>query len=582
MVTHMYIPKNKLTLGVTELEDTLESAKVTRLENSLDIATIVLPDTSYYPATVTESTTVELEVKEAGGAYTTIFKGIVRFPIVDISGKKTLTLSCLGSGYGLNETVVAQEYGTQSSNPTINTIAEIVTNINSLYLNKILNTADNTNFAYTNECTLAHSIPYINFPYKPVDKCLNDLIDLVAAQEASDPGAHWIVTTDDVVRMKIIGSDHADWHKYYGGADNAGGQATLTYGVDYRLINLEKMAPEANYIIYYGTWRRPSNGDRWTEPIDNAEAASMWDTNATSVLTKDAVVHTIDTCSLRATSAGAGNVISVFYPHDKDAAWNFLLFDNFNIPYLNFYIYRHNTDPIAVYLKENDTHYFYYVITASAPVQDTWYHITLPVGPNYKKADKAITWLEALDPVWSNINSVEIATTTSADNDYFCVDGLHFGGCPICRVAWNHDLPGGVAKMRLITDDVGKDDSLKATDDSGLMAQMAYNELMRLQKTVISGTVETPMIPDALPGQFFNIQAVDYRATKIVHTIDSTGYFSIITVTDDLTNSRPRARYEDQNKVWASIRPEWQDRQAANIKAGSVDIRITRLAKDYA
>ena len=139
--------------------------------------------------------------------------------------------------------------------------------------------------------------------------------------------------------------------------------------------------------------------------------------------------------------------------------------------------------------------------------------------------------------------------------------------------------------MKLIVDDVGKDDSLVAADDSGLMAQLAYNELLRLQKTALAGTVDlTSIVPDALPGQLFNVQGTDMRCTQIVHTIAPSpeGYRTLLTLTDDLINSRARMRYEDTNRVWESIRPEWQDRQASNIKAGTVDWRIQRLIKDYA
>jgi hypothetical protein len=136
--------------------------------------------------------------------------------------------------------------------------------------------------------------------------------------------------------------------------------------------------------------------------------------------------------------------------------------------------------------------------------------------------------------------------------------------------------------MQLITDDVGKDDSLKASDTTGLRAQLAYSALLRLQKPSTVGTVETPMIKDALPGQLFSIQGTDYRVTKIIQSISKDGYQSQPSLTDDVTNGRARVRYEDINKIYAAIRPEWQDTQSSSIKAGTVDWRIARLIKDYA
>jgi hypothetical protein len=140
--------------------------------------------------------------------------------------------------------------------------------------------------------------------------------------------------------------------------------------------------------------------------------------------------------------------------------------------------------------------------------------------------------------------------------------------------------------MQLITDNIGKDDTLKAgtvgTTDTGLMAQYAYAELLRRQKDTQNITVETDMLHTALPGEFFSIQSIDFRPTKIIDTIDNRGYKSLFYMTDDILNGNSRPRYEDQNKVWAAIRPEWQDRQASNIKAGSVDWRIAQLIEDYA
>jgi hypothetical protein len=101
------------------------------------------------------------------------------------------------------------------------------------------------------------------------------------------------------------------------------------------------------------------------------------------------------------------------------------------------------------------------------------------------------------------------------------------------------------------------------------------------------------MIKDLLPGQLFQIYAkktsggysingTEMRVTKIEHEISMQGATSIITLTDDVTNSHPRPAYEDWNKVLLSAaRPEFQDRQSTSMKAGEVDVRVPRLAEDY-
>lgn len=587
MVSYMHIPRNKLTLGSTELTNVLVSAKVTRVENGFDSATIVLPDTSYYPGTVTQGTTVELEVKDdAITSYTTIFVGVVRFVVADTAEKRTLTLSCLGAGYGLGEMVCADEYGSQSKHSTHDTITKIVswaTGIIDQYVNKILEsaTASNYNYDYTTSIdNIADTIPYIVFPYKPVDKCLNDLCDLITAYKAGSAGPHWIVTTDSVLHLKLIDQSHTGWTKYYG---NSAANATLTYGVDYEFINLEKTAAEANYIIYYGNWRKPSNGDAWTDG-----GASGWgaDTGFNTTMSDTATNKVVDTDCVKALHTNPDVDLACVYPASMDAAWDFSIFTDFNTPNLNFYIASNNvaaSPPVTVALKTDNANYYTYDLSPILLAANTPYHVSLPIGPYYNKQQTNTTyWTPQGNPDWSNINYIQFYWVGPADfNHALYIDGLHFGGANICRVARLSDYTGIKVKQRVIVDDVGKDDSLIDADDSGLMAKLAYSELLRLNSASVLGQVQTPMIADFLPGQWIYVQGTDYRVTKLIHTIGSDGYKTALHFTSDTTNSRPRARYEDLNKQFASIRPEWQDRQASTMKAGSVDWRITRLYCDY-
>jgi hypothetical protein len=578
MVTHFISPKNQLTLGATALVDTLLSAKVTRVLNGFDTATIVLPDTSYYPATVTQGTTVSLEVKEEGGAYITIFAGIVRFAVVDVGATKTLTLSCLGTGFGLGEMLVGQEYGSQSKAPATNTLEEIIDDLNTNQINKIFGGTD-SEFTYTNACTLANSIPYIMFPYKTADKCLNDLIDLVTAQEAGSAGPQWIVTTDSVIHIHTIGSTQGTWYKYYG---NSQANATLTYGVDYFNINLEKMAPEANYVVYYGAWRRPSNGDYWTEN----NAASWGASDCTVADDTDAGDFKVNLASICYTRTHAVNLPQINYPSTIN--WNYDLssanFKEYNVPSLKFWIKRDGvTNDGHVDLVDSTAQYFRHTYSSQVPIANKWYNLSIPIG-DYSNVD-AVNWVDSGSADWSDIQYISFIHGV-VNGGKVWIDGLHFGDAAVCRVAYNStSITATGAKMRLIVDNVGKDDTLTSgtpgTTDIGLMAQMAYSELLRLQTTSLVGTVETPMLADLLPGQYLYIQTTDFRVTKIVHNISKTGYTSLISVTDDVTNGRARNRYEDLGKQLAAIRPEFQDRQASSIKAGSVDIRITRLAEDY-
>jgi hypothetical protein len=422
-------------------------------------------------------------------------------------------------------------------------------------------------------------LPYINFPYKPAKDAINDLIDLETAVKAGSAGAHWIVTTDNVLHVKLLTSDQTGWTKYYGGSQTV---ATLTYGEDYEHINLEKMLPEANYILYYGVWRRPSNGDIWT----NNNASEWTESNCDVTDDTDAGDYKVNGASILMTANHAVNIPVTAYPSTLDWNYDFSnnVFSDFNVPTLNVWLKR-SAGSVTVDLVGTAGTFRYTAwntATSKGPMTDVdrWYHISIPIG-DYANTQEEV-WDNVLGgAVWSDIDYISIWGTADVGNKIW-IDGLHFGDAAVCRVAWNSNLPGSTAKMRLITDDVGKDDSLVASDDSGLMAQMACAELLRQQKTSTVGTIETPMIKDILPGQWLYIQSTDYRVTKLTHNIAGNKYTTSFELTDDVTNGRSRTRYEQINKVFAAARPEWQDRQASNMKAGSVDLRITRLVKDYA
>jgi hypothetical protein len=211
---------------------------------------------------------------------------------------------------------------------------------------------------------------------------------------------------------------------------------------------------------------------------------------------------------------------------------------------------------------------------------DQFEHFSIDCGTDGKDTTKAYHWAANLggSPDWAEINYLEF-TVLAPVGSYWNVDGLHFGGFPICRVAYNSDYTPYC--MKLIVDDVGKDDSLNTADDSGMMAQLAYAELLRSQKTTYQITTKQQILPDALPGQWFSISSVDLRAREITHVINGDDFTTYLDLTSDVVNGNTRRRYEDINKQYAALRPENQDRQATNIKAGKVDWRTPRYEVDY-
>jgi hypothetical protein len=610
----MHLPQCQVTLGSTVLTGELKSATIARLENGFDTATLELPDTmsTLYPLKVTNGTAFQLDVKDAGeAAYTTLSKGIVRFPILSLDKDETIQLKCDGAGYGLGDTVCAEEYGNQSRNSDVVnpdgdcTITEMLTDSNhgiiTKWVNKILGGATNSGFSYdtTTIEEIDGDLSYLYFPYKPCNKCVDDACDLVTALNAGSAGPHWIVTTDDKIRLKLIGTNQTGWTKYYGGATNTDGQATLVQDVDFKGFNFEPIGPEANYIIYNGIWRRPSSGDLWTEA-----KASSWG-HGTGNFTEDSTTyHAVGAKGLHIYTTGSNHIDS-YYP-SAPAGWDFSVFPEFLKPTLQVYAARdaNTSDTFEFYVTLVDSNGYEMSTDINGAVPSThgeWVHFEFPIGPYWRQNHTPNTW--TLKDVggtfnWGNVSYIKFTDGNPGSGDSsWWIDGLHFGGTQIIRIAKNStNITANKVKMKTLTDNIGKDDTLTSgtigTTDQGLMAQMAYAELLRLQKSAITGTVTISMLKDVLPGQLFHVHAKkkvdgtfnidkDMRVTKLTHNISSSGYFTTLELTDDLTNSHPRPRYENRNKVTAATRPDYQDRQASSIKAGDIDIRVTPLEEDY-
>jgi hypothetical protein len=588
-------PKHKLTIGSTVFEcEVLTDAKVTQLEDSFDNATIILDDVSIYTSGLAvPKETITLEVTNEGNAYPTnpLFSGMIRFPIVEVGDKNRLTLSCLGTGYGLGNMAVAEEYGSQSRNNTLNTITEILTDSSNgiipAFVNKKLNdTASGYSYDVSATVeTISDDIPYICFPYKPAHNSINDLVDLISAIKAPAAGCHWIVTTDSKFRLKTVGTNQSGWTKYFSGATNTDAKSTLSYGEDYEASNFQHLPMEINTVVYYGLWRRPSNGDGWTE-----NDISGWGSSGVT-LSSDATYHIVGAKSLRATADNT-NLNSFYYPTAKNAAWNITTWGNGSsqyIPTLNFYVSKNTHITNLLVEMHTDAANFFTTQqigygTTYLTEDNKFYHFTIPIGQLWDDTnapDTKIVWSSGLGGTgdWSNINWVSFSYTNGA-TEFINIDGFHFGSIPLCRVATNSDITPDA--MTFINDNQGKDDSLIAADDSGVMAQLAKAALLRETYDAYVGSLKTQMFQTALPGQLWHTFGADYRATKLEHEIHADKYSTTLYLTDDLINGKTRIRYDDLNKVNAAIRPEWQDRQAASIKANGVDWTIPRLVKDYA
>ena len=602
MVSHKPLPQVRLTVttgGAAYSIDGLLSGKIVRNENGFDIADFTVHDgiglerSRYYPSQIDAGSLVKCEMKDSSEtAWTTVFNGVTRFAYIGMTkqGHK-LDLKCDGAGYGFEETGVGEEYGTESRNPTLDKISEILTDANHgivpIWVNSILgNVANASGYSYTyaNVEDIVGSMKYVYFPFKPCSKALADLGDLLQAIKGANAGCHWIVGTDDKFRLKTVGSDQAGWTGYYGGSQAA---STLEEGNDPLNYSFESLTREANYVLYHGTMRKPADGDKWTE-----NNSGLWAVTNGAVSDENAIVK-IGSYSLQFDpNNAAGSWID--YPAAHNASWNITnCGGRYNIPSLSFWVNNGTGAAFNVCLVQSGVGYFQLSRLLNPPA-GIWQGYTIPVGPYGKSSDTGVYWVPTVitgAPSWSDIDYIAFIFYSATGSVY--LDGLQFNG-HVLRGAKEAGIGAtNKLKLKVITDDVGKDDSLVAADDSGVMAQLAKAELYRCKTTPLVGEIRVPYLYDLLPGQLLHVHAKkntagtfnidrDMRAVRVEHDFDSAnGFKDRIAVTSDVINSYPRMAWTNMNKVLAAARPEFQDRQATSVKTREIDITQTILEVTY-
>jgi len=145
-----------------------------------------------------------------------------------------------------------------------------------------------------------------------------------------------------------------------------------------------------------------------------------------------------------------------------------------------------------------------------------------------------------------------------------------------------------------VRDDIGKDDSLVATDDSGQIAQFCFAELLRAAKAPIVGKISIPIKPRIKAGQLCHIHFAkqaygslpgtyridsDMRIIEAQHNMPS---LTFLTLTDDLINSRAVNPTDAYKKLLEATAPGFQDRTRSSIYGGKIDIDQDILGKNYA
>jgi hypothetical protein len=440
---------------------------------------------------------------------------------------------------------------------------------------------------------IAGTILYLYFAYKPNLKVLQDICDLSQAIQAANAGPHWIVTTDDKILLTTIGNHSAPsiaqgWPTYMNGSQAL---ATLTYGIDFKEDSFETLNSAANYILYHGRFRKPANGDLWTE--NNSGLWAKTDCNLADE--SGAGLFKVGAYSLKVTQTATPSYIS--YPSGLNASWAISkLGGKYNIPTLGFWIYKNTgkVDPVTDYFRISlvtpAATYFY--LDHLNPTEDAWTRYDLQLGDYANTGSNAVEWSKFGAATWTTIDYVNFTFVSAEATRIWYLDGLSINGW-IKRGAKNSTLIGtDKLKLATINDDYAKDDSMIVTDDTGTIGRLAYAELLRRQTKPMVATLQTPMQRNALAGQLLHVHArpnsagtwqinSDMRITQATQRIQLPNFRTVYSVTSDVINSMTRPAYDSLNQTLANYRPEAQDRQAANIKLRDIDITQAILEKDY-
>ena len=620
----LIIPQNLVTVNHGGADYTLNiiNCFVRRKENGFDTATLVLDDThAQYSDVIANDDFVTVKVKDGrDSSWTTLFYGPIRSvdPVLDMDGS-LIKVECDGAGFGLGTMLCGDEYGTDSANSGLDTIKTIIEDNNNgivdAWTNSVLgDTAKTSGITYTTQIeTVAGTIGYIYFPYKPCTKAINDVCDIVQAIKGTNAGVHWICDTSNRVLLATVGNHGTPastyWRTYW---NTTAAASTLTEGKHFGKFRFNIMAKEANYVLYHGSIVKPLRED-WTE----GNAASWGATDCT--VGNDAADYKMGAASIQITmDNGAGAGALAYYPSTLDLGLNIdAMGGEYSFPIFHAW----SQLDAAYHAADADANFAYAFITdathitvvtelflvggagrESHPNPLEYYEHSFPIGSNWEKRQSDLpAWLTFLPKGgnwadWTDINAIGVHSQFEAavDGSDIWIDGMYISGT-VQRAARQAAAytASDPCKMKLITDSVAKDDTMNAADDSGLVGRLLYAEYLRSSSEPTVGSFTTDqMFPKILPGQLIPLKAKkkasglysidkNFRALRVMQNIVGDSYSTTVEVTDDVKNSNPRPVPNQYNALLTAVRPETQDRQASSIKLRDIDITQPILEKSY-
>lgn len=623
MVVFHRIPKIQITnnrSGTTyNLEGYHTTTDVILVENGVSQAIITASDkqgeTFLNKVDINDNLQVKLKYADGDNTWYQVFGGYVfdLTPMYSAEGE-LLTVQARGYGLGLLAMPVGEEYGTQSRNPTLNTIQEILTDASKgiipKWVHKVLNSATDSGYSFntTKIPNTTSDFRYLYWPYNSAKKAIDDMIDLIAAANLpSVPGAHWIVIPDGTTAylctatVGIHPDPPADIWPTWWNTDQAG--STIEVKKDMIVSKFTKQRSDGNYILYSGKLQKPGDADYWTEnhsgdwSVDGGVDASYGKTD-------DNAVYKVGSYSLKCyTGVGLGSWVAIDYPSTKNAAWNIDAWGGkYNIPQLVLFLRRDAEGFAQVDMRfcTDVNNYYYYRYVNAFGTALKWYQLGIPIGPytREKKENDLIEIFTVGAPSWSNINwfTMYFANSAAAQANFW-VDNLYFLGHVLRGARDDTKIASQKCHVKVIVDDVGKDDTGKSgtpgTTDIGMMAQLAKAELLRAVTTPIIGSIVIPGKETILPGQLahihfgkkngsYNIDS-NMRILQVNHRFapEPHGFRTYLMLTDDVKNSRPMQPSTAYNLLLKATNPSYQTRERASIKARDIDITQPILSENY-
>jgi len=628
MVIHYSKPVRRyvVTHAATDyyVEDYTKSCDVHLRENAVDTAHLLIADeyADYYGNCLTSRDRLRiyfgyLDAGDADPPTNLIFDGYIDDVSPSIMPNRGIfsAVTARSVGRSILFTTCGEEYGAESPNDTMDTLKEIIADatygIVPQWVNKLFGTAVDTGYSLglsdagtDTVANIVGAITYMYFAYQPVKKCLDDVMDYVQAIKGAAAGPHYIVTPDNYLCVATVGNHEAGpatkWPTWWN-TDQAG--STLVQGTDFMETNFNSRPVDANYILYHGRLDKPTK-EVWTEEgVGSSNGADLWaledavswakedDTDADDYKQGSSSVHfTItDDAVAKYAQVPSGGAQNWEIDH-----WG----GEYNKPYLHWYCKIANqvtTLSVELHTGAGGADYWAYNFF-SKMTPGTWREFNVPVGPywNEDAGEDFSGWVKNGNADWGDIDAVRFISACQALNtgDVW-IDGLYFHGWLLrgARPAAAYSATNPV-QVRVITDDVAKDDSGVTATVTGSMARLSYAELLRAKTTPIQGTITIPGQYQIQAGQLCHIHAAktrgttyrindDFRIQEHHLSFRDNGLQSTLVLTDDVTNGRPLPPKDAYNLLLKATNPDYQNRQLASIKARDIDITQPIMEHSY-